>query len=435
MGNLNSNPMLQELPEPLTILICQYAPEYALIYSTDELNWHKVTFQVFGSKYDKSISSSEVKSTYTEKCVSEKIVPKNSHTVTHTVTHLISSESGGAKLIGSGRNNFGQLGMGDNIYRAKFEEIKGVPQNISEIIQGKYHTVIKLCDGRLWVSGDNEHGQLGLGDFKHRYKFEEIKSAPKNISRVICGARSTSIILDDGSLLRCGKNNYGELGTGDNLNKNTFQEIKHILGDIDKVVESFHFTIIKLTDGTLLSCGYNENGQLGHGDDLCRNVFTEIKSIPKNIADVVCSDTHIIIRLTSGTLMSCGSNIYGQLGHSDYKSRNSFELVTGISSRVSQISCGDSHTMIKTVDTSGMETLWACGDNSAGELGLGDTICRTSFCEIKSISAKNVSEISCCNGYTLIELYDTTLMSSGYYFNCSKTSNNSNIFTIVCKHA
>ena len=54
-------------------------------------------------------------------------------------------------------------------------------------------------------------------------------------------------------------------------------------------------------------------------------MFEEIKGIPRNIADVACGYWHTVIILTDRTLMSCGHNGCGQLGHSDNINRNTFE--------------------------------------------------------------------------------------------------------------
>src|ERR1700733_3078167 len=110
----------------------------------------------------------------------------------------------------------------------------------------------------------------------------------------------------------------------DLTHRNIFQEIKGIPKNISEVICGFYHTIIKLTDGTLMSCGYNEYGQLGHGDRSITNIFEEIKGIPKNISEVICGGYHTIIKLTDGTLMSCGYNFSGQLGHGDQTNRNRF---------------------------------------------------------------------------------------------------------------
>src|SRR5438477_1912301 len=49
--------------------------------------------------------------------------------------------------------------------------------------------------------------------------------------------------------------------------------------DNPKIACGWKHTIIMKSDGTLLSCGNNSNGQLGHGDNHNRNKFEEIKGL------------------------------------------------------------------------------------------------------------------------------------------------------------
>ena len=76
-----------------------------------------------------------------------------------------------------------------------------------------------------------------------------------------------------------------------------------------------------------MSCGYNEHGQLGHGDTLVRTTFEEIKGIPRNISEVVCGIANTFIRLTCGKILSCGYNVNGQLGHGDKINKSRFEEI------------------------------------------------------------------------------------------------------------
>ena len=87
--------------------------------------------------------------------------------------------------------------------------------------------------------------------------------------------------------------------------------------------------MIRLTNGNVMSCGLNSSGQLGHGDTANRTLFEQIKALPKNISEISCGNCHTIIRLTDGRLITCGSNSYDQLGHGDKINRTTFEEVKG----------------------------------------------------------------------------------------------------------
>ena len=84
---------------------------------------------------------------------------------------------------------------------------------------------------------------------------------------------------------------------------------------------------------------------------------------------ISASEGHNIAIKTDGTLWAWGMNEYGQLGLGDTISRTSPTQVNA-DRNWKQVVCGDSHTMaIKTDDT-----LWAWGNNNFGQLGLKDNI-------------------------------------------------------------
>ena len=67
------------------------------------------------------------------------------------------------------------------------------------------------------------------------------------------------------------------------------------------------------------------------------------------------------------TVKCCGNNSYGQLGLGDTTDRKVPKLIPNLEN-VKQISCGYYHTMFLLNDG----TVKCCGNNTYGQLGLGD---------------------------------------------------------------
>lgn len=89
----------------------------------------------------------------------------------------------------------------------------------------------------------------------------------------------------------------------------------------------------------------------------------------KQFSFVDCGDLHTALISTTGELFTFGDNSDGQLGISvEFKNTvDRASLVTGISERVIQVSCGYRHTLALT--DNGM--IFGMGSNRRYELGLG----------------------------------------------------------------
>ncbi len=100
-----------------------------------------------------------------------------------------------------------------------------------------YHTFILKESGELFVFGHNNCGQLGLGDNNSRNKptlltslmpLAQVESkiakipysTDPTIRQIVCGRNHSFILKESGELFAFGGNDYGELGLGDNDNRN-----------------------------------------------------------------------------------------------------------------------------------------------------------------------------------------------------------------------
>ena len=99
-----------------------------------------------------------------------------------------------------------------------------------------------------------------------------------DIKQISCGNGHTFILKNDGSVWSCGYNQYGKLGLGDTTNRTTFTQVTtNINNDVKQISCSYVFTFILKNDGSLWSCGRNDNGYLGlGGDGTDRYTFTQV---------------------------------------------------------------------------------------------------------------------------------------------------------------
>ena len=317
-------------------------------------------------------------------------------------SHTIILKNDGT-LWGCGRGQEGQLGLGNTNATTTFTEITTNTDNIKSVYCGLNHTIILKNDGTLWGCGQNGDGQLGLGDTTNRYTFTEITTNANDIKQVYCGRNHTIILKGDGTLWSTGYNGYGQLGLGDTTNRTVFTQITTNTNDIKSVYCGWYHTFILKNDGTLWGCGCNDEGQLGLGDKTNRTTFTKITTNADNIKLVYCGGYHTLILKNDGTLWSCGNNISGQLGLGNTTDRNTFAQITTNANDIKQVYCGYAHTFILKNDG----TLWGCGRNNYGQLGLGDTNYRTTFTKITT-NTDNIKSLpdQYENIPTIIKVYD-----------------------------
>ncbi|MDD7755465.1 MAG: hypothetical protein PUJ51_13320, partial [Clostridiales bacterium] len=311
-------------------------------------------------------------------------------------------------LWSCGLNDYGQLGLGDDYNRTTFIQVTtNIVNDVKSVYCGDYQTYILKNDGTLWSCGCNNRGQLGLGDFNNKTTFTEITTNVDDIKSVYCGGAHTIILKNDGTLWGTGYNSVGELGLGDNTNRNTFTQVTTNVNDIKEIYCGGDHTFILKNDGTLWGCGWNEYGQLGLGDGSHRYTFTQVTTNTDDIKSVYCGGSYTLILKNDGTLWGCGNNDYGQLGLGDTTNRNTFTQVTTNTDNIKEVYCGDCTLILKNDGT-----LWGTGYNGDGRLGLGDTTNRTTFTQITT-NADNIKEIYCGGSYTLILENDGTLWGCG----------------------
>jgi alpha-tubulin suppressor-like RCC1 family protein len=136
-----------------------------------------------------------------------------------------------------GVNGYGQLGLGDTNYRgdgpgqmgANLPAVNlGPGRTAVQLIAGWYHTCATLDDGSVKCWGDNEIGQLGLGDTKNRgdgpgemgATLPALNLGPgRTALQLTAGRKYTCARLDDDSVKCWGANSSGELGLGDTKNR------------------------------------------------------------------------------------------------------------------------------------------------------------------------------------------------------------------------
>ena len=89
------------------------------------------------------------------------------------------------------------------------------------------------------------------------------------------------IIIHKGKLMAKGPNIYGILGLGDNLKRDSLNDITYIPNEVEEVLCGGDFTIVRLVDRTLMLSGSKDIKKDGKVKIINSNLFEEIPELGK----------------------------------------------------------------------------------------------------------------------------------------------------------
>ena len=242
----------------------------------------------------------------------------------------------------------------------------GAATNWAGVAGGDGHALAIKDDGSLWAWGLNADGQLGLGDTAQRSSPVQVGS-DTDWDGIATGMDFSAAVKAGGTLWTWGANDRSQLGLGDTVQRLSPQQVG--AGSDWASVQCGDEDAMALTSGgALWSWGFNSYGQLGVGDTAIRTEPTRVGT-DADWVEFARGDDHAVAIKTDGSLWTWGDNNYGQLGlgTSDTGAHPTPAQV-GSATDWSRVLCGDDFT---TALRPGDE-LWGCGDNTSGDLSLGD---------------------------------------------------------------
>lgn len=211
----------------------------------------------------------------------------------------------------------------------------------------------------------------------------------KIVQSVSCMYQHVALITTTGELYVAGKNDSGQLGLNDFVDRTSFVKVT-TSQPVSQCATGWKHTLILLNDGTVWSTGLNGNGQLGLGTTTIQKVFTQATGSATQIS---CGQYHSAC-IKSTQVYTTGLNSSGQLGIGNTTDTSSFTVTVPAVTQVTKVQCGYNHTMLIT--PSGV---YSTGLNSSGQLGLGDLVNRSSFTLLLSLVS---TDVSCGNSFSLV---------------------------------
>uniref|UniRef100_A0A8C6YKM6 X-linked retinitis pigmentosa GTPase regulator n=1 Tax=Nothoprocta perdicaria TaxID=30464 RepID=A0A8C6YKM6_NOTPE len=259
--------------------------------------------------------------------------------------------TGNGKLYMFGSNNWGQLGLGSKSTVSKPTCVKALkPEKTKLAACGRNHTLVYTEKGNVYAAGGNSEGQLGLGDTEERTTFHLISffTNQHKIKQLAAGSYTSAAITEDGQLFMWGDNSEGQIGLANEASVCVPCQV--VVGKpVSSVSCGYYHSALITGDGELYTFGEPENGKLGLLPEQLKNsrVPQPVPGILERVNKVACGGGHTVV-LTERDVYTFGLGQYGQLGHGTFVFETSLPKSVEHLRRhkIHSIACGENHTAV-----------------------------------------------------------------------------------------
>jgi len=339
---------------------------------------------------------------------------------------------------GWGANDAYGLGIGNSTNAKTSPQKMAFPFGFSgaaKIYTGYGDVGTRIIDnlGKLWQCGSNGYGQLGVNNTTNQYVPVRSSDYGSLIGKTVTdvaqttspeGYGSTLVLTSDGKVHACGYNGYGQLGQGDTVQRNVFTELP-VLANVASIYagRERYTTYYALTaTGTVYSWGYNADYNLGNGNTTQLNIPTIMSYFVSNnitVAKLFPFAYGCFALATNGNLYGWGTSFYGCIG-SGVAAATAVPTPVLVSTGVAQVATAAyDYPSTFIVKTDG--TLWATGRNNQGQLGRNNTLDLTTFTQVTGLPLNAGTTITKVviggttdYGFTLLLASDGAVYSCGY---------------------
>ncbi|XP_057187900.1 probable E3 ubiquitin-protein ligase HERC4 [Triplophysa rosa] len=197
----------------------------------------------------------------------------------------------------------------------------------------------------------------------------------RHVIQVACGDQHSMALTQEGRVFVWGENSHGQLGLGEGgSGSQTPQHVQCLDGvPLAQISAGGDHSFVLSLSGVVFGWGKNSSGQLGLGDTTDRHVPTVVRSLNgKKTQFISCGGEHTATLSKGGVVFTFGSGVFGQLGHNSFKDEHLPRVVAELwGSKVSQVTCGRHHTLVLVASS---KRIYSFGCGTQGQLGNGQMI-------------------------------------------------------------
>ncbi|XP_023267158.1 probable E3 ubiquitin-protein ligase HERC4 [Seriola lalandi dorsalis] len=187
-----------------------------------------------------------------------------------------------------GQDSRGQLGLGkvktDANSPQHLRSLSAIP--LVQVAAGGEQSFALSVSGGVFGWGRNDRGQLGLGDTTDRHTPTPVHYLNnRKIIHISCGKDHTAVLTKDGAVFTFGSGQYGQLGHNSFRDELRPRLVAELWGaKVTKIACGRHHTLVLTHSRRVYSFGREEQGQLGHGEESHPSVPLPVQ-LPQNLGD------------------------------------------------------------------------------------------------------------------------------------------------------
>jgi alpha-tubulin suppressor-like RCC1 family protein len=317
-------------------------------------------------------------------------------------------------IYGFGSNTDGQLGLGYT--STSVNTMVQMPNTTGKtpvaVSCGTWYTLVLMSDGTIYGTGQNTMGQLGIGNTTNQSSLTiMINTTGKTPVSISCGWQSTIVLMSDGTVYGCGKNDKGQLGIGSTSNRNTLTQMNIPSGKTPVMVNTgLGHTLVLMSDGTIYGCGNKPTIDYGiAGGGFSASLQLVPNSTGKTPSVIYSAVQSSFVLMTDSTVYAVGYNGYLGVAQGTSPVASFQQVINNTGKTFVDIY----HGYLSRVFLMNDRTIYSIGNNYYGQLGVGDTTDRYTLTQLINTTGKTPVAITTGNNHTIVLMSDGTIYGTG----------------------